>query len=167
MASDSDAQHRLALPSDHNLPYGWRHEVTGRRSVDLDPLLVRAGAHHRRARYMSRLSQAELARRARVSQSQVSRFERALAPSMDAERLIRLSELLHPHFPIGYCPHEHLCPWQPIAMPSLPVGVGPPRDPDFARFWAIYNEIHNGQGEESERLAAALGPNTRVSRFGG
>jgi len=124
-----------SLPIGYNLPLGWRHPVTGRRSPALDPLLVRAGAQLRRARYVTGRSQQSLADEVEVSQSLVSRFERALAPSMDVEKLVRMDAALNRNFPIGYCPHEHGCPWQPIPMASLPVGVGPPRDPDYARLW--------------------------------
>jgi hypothetical protein len=150
-----DERHVFPFPIDHNLPYGWRHPVTGRRSNELDPLLVQAGAHHRRARYMARKTQDSLGREALVTQSQISRFERALAPSMDAEKLVRLSRELHPHFPIGYCPHDHYCPWQRIPMPMLPVGVGPPNEPDFARLHALLDDLGRRLGT---REAAAPEP---------
>jgi transcriptional regulator with XRE-family HTH domain len=141
----------------HNLPLGWRHPVTGRREQDLDPLLVRAGAHMRRARYMTGRSQQSLADAAGVSQSLISRFERALAPSMNADKLVRIDELLDRNFPIGYCPHVHGCPWQPIPMPSLPVGVGPARDPDYARLWAAYEEaLRHEPGVEDSEAATLL-----------
>lgn len=117
------------------VPLGWRHPVTGRHKAVIDVPLLRAGRHLRRARYLAGYSQQRLATEARVAQSQVSRFERALAPAMKAERLARVAAVLHPNFPIGYCPHDHRCPWQLIAVPDPSLLVAD-HTPDVTRILA-------------------------------
>ena len=109
------------------LPIGWRHPVTGRREVEPDPRLMLLGHYIRRSRYLVGLSQQALADRTSVPQSQISRLERALAPSMDVERLVWLAHALYPDFPLGFCPHDHGCAWIRTAFPSLR------RDPEQVR----------------------------------
>jgi transcriptional regulator with XRE-family HTH domain len=60
---------------------------------------------------MAGLSQQQLAAKALISQSVISRFERGLAPGMSTERLILLAEAVGWRFPLGYCPHDHECQW--------------------------------------------------------
>jgi transcriptional regulator with XRE-family HTH domain len=98
---------------------------------------------------MAGWSQERLGDAAHVTQSTISRFERALAPSMDVEKLLWLSAKLHPNFPVGYCPHIHYCPWQAIPLAALPVGVGPPQDPDRARINAMLEKLR--QSEDGDR----------------
>lgn len=94
-------------------PYGWRHPVTARHGWQPDPLLLAFGQYVKRSRYLARMSQDQLAARSGVDQGQISRVERALAPAMKAERLVRLAKAMGRAFPLGYCPHEHWCQWQP------------------------------------------------------
>jgi len=94
------------------LPFGWRHPVTGRPYHRDDPALERLGVYLRRARYIAMRSQTSVANAAGIPQSQYSRLERALAPAMDVERLAWIEDALDGAFPVGYCPHDHPCRWQ-------------------------------------------------------
>jgi transcriptional regulator with XRE-family HTH domain len=98
-------------------PHGWRHPVSGRLGWQPDPLLVTFGQYVKRSRYLADLSQRELGRLANVDQALISRLERALAPATKAERLVRLAAAMGRDFPLGYCPHEHRCQWQPAPPP--------------------------------------------------
>jgi hypothetical protein len=49
----------------------------------------------------------------------VSRLERAKGPGMAIERFIDMSLVLGRLFPLGVCPHDHQCGWQPI-QPRAP-----------------------------------------------
>ena len=130
------------------MPYGWRHPVTGRTAHLIDPLLARAGMHLRRARFFGGRSQVSLAAASGVSQSQISRFERALAPAMGVRHLVRLAEAAHPNLPLGYCPHEHLCRWQPVPMVRVAANA---RDdnPEYGRFWAALERARRDELEAS------------------
>jgi len=94
-------------------PHGWIHQVTGRHGWQPDPLLLAFGQYVKRSRYLAQMSQVELARLSGVDQGAISRLERALAPAMKVERIVRLSKAMGRVFPLGYCPHEHWCQWQP------------------------------------------------------
>jgi transcriptional regulator with XRE-family HTH domain len=94
------------------MPLGWRHAVTGRTYHRDDPALERLGIYLRRARYIVHRSQQSVANEAGMPQSQFSRLERALAPSMNVERLAWIEDAFHGAFPVGYCPHDHVCQWQ-------------------------------------------------------
>lgn len=48
----------------------------------------------------------------------VSRAERGVAPGMGLKRLVMMSEPLGRLFPLGTCPHDHECAWQPIKPPE-------------------------------------------------
>jgi transcriptional regulator with XRE-family HTH domain len=100
-------------------PHGWRHPVTGRQGWQPDPLLIAFGQYVKRSRYMASVTQRELARLTGVDQGAISRLERALAPAAKVENLVKLADVLGRDFPLGYCPHEHWCEWQP-APPSAP-----------------------------------------------
>ena len=95
-------------------PPGWRNPVTGRPDLQADPRLVRLGRYLRRARSFVGASQQRLADASGVTQSIISRAERAQAPAMQLERLAALAEVLGRAFPFGVCPHDHQCAWQPI-----------------------------------------------------
>ncbi len=103
-------------------PYGWTYPATGRRDWEPEPALLAFGQYIKRGRYLGRLSQQKLADEATVDQGQISRLERALAPAMSIERVVRLSSVLGRALPLGYCPHEHWCKWQPApaAPPERP-----------------------------------------------
>jgi transcriptional regulator with XRE-family HTH domain len=66
----------------------------------------------RHARRQAGLSQMGLERWSGVDQTTISRFERGLAPSMSAVKLVELSLGLHGTLPLGECPHDHACRWQ-------------------------------------------------------
>ena len=117
-------------PSDDHLfdfssdpPPGWRHPVSGRIEWEPSADLLRFGRYLRRARYFAHLSQEDLASRAGVSQSNISRLERGLAPATGSDRIARIGAVLGKNLPLGFCPHTHMCPWQPI------VDLPPPPDP--------------------------------------
>lgn len=92
----------------------WRNPVTRRAELSPPPDLVEFGRNVRRARRIIGLSQQRVADRAQISQSMLSRLERGLAPAMPTEALVRLGRVLGGAFPLGTCPHDHDCPWQPI-----------------------------------------------------
>jgi DNA-binding XRE family transcriptional regulator len=97
---------------------------TGRRELTPDAPLIHIGRYFRRSRAYAGISQAQLAAKSSVSQSMVSRVERARAPGMAFERFVDMCLVLGRLFPFGVCPHDHRCGWQPIQPPS------PPLDPD-------------------------------------
>ena len=94
-------------------PYGWRHPVTGRYGWQPDPLLLAFGQYVKRGRYFARQTQVQLSKLSGVEQGTISRLERALAPATQVDRLVHLGDALGRALPLGYCPHEHYCPWQP------------------------------------------------------
>ena len=72
------------------------------------------GRYLRRSRLLAEMTQQQLADAAGVSQSMVSRAERGAAPGMEVARLLRLIQPLARMFPLGACPHDHNCAWQPV-----------------------------------------------------
>ena len=113
-------------------PYGWTYPATGRRDWEPEPSLLAFGQYIKRGRYFARLSQQQLADQAKVDQGQISRLERALAPAMGIERVVRLSSVLGRALPLGYCPHEHWCQWQ--AAPAEPPERRALSDAEKARY---------------------------------
>jgi hypothetical protein len=97
---------------------GSPHPVTGRDQLFPDPELVAIGGYFRRARRYAARSQARVASDANVTQSMVSRMERGLAPGMRLERFVATCAAIGRIFPLGTCPHEHECAWQPISPPE-------------------------------------------------
>jgi len=79
-----------------------------------DPHLVRFGRNLKRARQIAGISQQRLADLSGVSQSVISRLERALAPRLGLERLLQLQQVLGNALPLGECPHDHMCVWRPL-----------------------------------------------------
>lgn len=73
------------------------------------PEMVIVGARFRNGRHKTGLSQRRLAELAGVSQSNISRLERGVATGTSAERIIRIATAIGPHFPFGFCPHDHRC----------------------------------------------------------
>jgi len=94
---------------------------SGRRDLAPDAPLIHIGRYFRRSRAYAGISQEQLAGKANVSQSMVSRTERARAPGMAFERFVDMSLVLGRLFPFGVCPHDHHCGWQPIQPPSPPL----------------------------------------------
>jgi transcriptional regulator with XRE-family HTH domain len=72
----------------------------------------------KRARYLANKTQRELSREAGVDQGLISRVERAVAPWMRVEALVKLAQPLGRNLPLGYCPHTHPCAWQPAPVPE-------------------------------------------------
>ena len=118
-------------------PHGWRHPVTGRLGWQPDPLLLAFGQYVKRSRYLARLTQRQLSDDSGVDQGQISRLERALAPSMRVDRVVQLSRTLGRSFPLGYCPHEHWCHWQPAPPTPEPDPRAQLTDADKARYLEI------------------------------
>ena len=91
---------------------GWRHARSERPTqAPANPLVV-FGEYVRRSRYLVDMSQERLGHDSGVSQSMISRLERALAPGMRVDALVLLGEQLGHAFPLGFCPHDHRCTWQ-------------------------------------------------------
>ncbi|MDQ3554605.1 MAG: hypothetical protein M3395_09390 [Chloroflexota bacterium] len=65
------------------------------------------------ARARSAMSQRGLEFRSGVSQSVISRVERASAPRLALDRVIGMKLVLGDELPLGWCPHDHACRWQP------------------------------------------------------
>jgi transcriptional regulator with XRE-family HTH domain len=95
-----------------------RDPATGRTELAPDPKLVLIGRYLRRARRYAQKSQQRVADETGVTQSMVSRAERGLAPGMRFVRFARMCEALGRLFPLGACPHDHDCAWQPIKPPK-------------------------------------------------
>ena len=89
------------------------------------PDYVLIGSRFRNGRQMAGMSQRSLARRAGISQSVVSRFERGLVRYMSADRIVRMALALGPKFPFGACPHDHVCVWphDPSSPRSPKIGL--------------------------------------------
>jgi transcriptional regulator with XRE-family HTH domain len=161
-----DADRDRLSPFDDGLPFrdepppGWRASVTGRPDFELDPALELLGRYVRRSRYIVGRSQQSLANEIGIPQSQVSRLERALAPSMDVERLAWLGGVLGRAFPLGYCPHQHVCRWQELAPRTLEAyHPEKPSSFDFGKATADldrYAAREAGRAKEREAAAAAL-----------
>ena len=96
----------------------YRHPETGRHQFEAEPAMLEVGRYLRRARRLAGISQQRMARDANVSQSMVSRTERGVAPGMGLERFVAMCEALGRIFPLGTCPHDHECAWQPIKPPE-------------------------------------------------
>jgi transcriptional regulator with XRE-family HTH domain len=100
----------------------WKRDVDNRYSTWPVPEMELLGARFRNGRRQAGLSQRQVAWRAGVSQSLVSRVERGLATGTTAERLIRIAEAIGPSFPFGFCPHHQNCayPYDPRRRSALP-----------------------------------------------
>ena len=78
------------------------------------PALVRFGQNVRRARQIAGVTQQRLADLSGVSQSVISRLERAQAPRFALDRLLLLHDVLGAALPLAECPHDHHCIWSPL-----------------------------------------------------
>jgi transcriptional regulator with XRE-family HTH domain len=130
-------------------PFGWRHPVTGRKGWQPDPELIAFGMYVKRARYLANVTQHRLEQMSGVDQGQLSRLERALAPWTKVEDLVKISGALGRAMPLGYCPHEHWCAWQPAPPPPMerPLGWLPPALQAVADAWKE-EEAHDGGSVE-------------------
>lgn len=99
-------------------PFGWRHPVTGKKGWQPSLELIAFGMYVKRARYLASVTQQRLEELSGVDQGQISRLERALAPWTRAQDLVSIGTALGRAFPLGFCPHEHHCEWQPA--PPVP-----------------------------------------------
>lgn len=102
----------LQPPRDHHDP------DSGRRELAPQPELVEFGRYLRRARRYAQLSQQHVADAAGVSQSTVSRLERGVAPHVGVDKLLAIRRTYGRLLPLGVCPHEHECAWQPVRPPA-------------------------------------------------
>jgi transcriptional regulator with XRE-family HTH domain len=139
------------------MPLGWRHAVTGRTYHRDDPVLERLGIYVRRARYIVGRSQQSIANEAGIPQSQLSRLERALAPSMDVERLAWIEDAFHGSFPVGYCPHDHVCQWQRLApRPSAEDAwkAETKRQEEISRLFGIGRDSGDAEADSDEEIDA-------------
>jgi transcriptional regulator with XRE-family HTH domain len=109
---------KLIQPFELLLPATLVDPDSGRHELAPDAPLVHIGRYFRRSRAYAGLSQAQVAGKASVTQSMVSRVERARAPGMSFDRFVDMSLALGRLFPFGVCPHDHHCGWQPIKPPD-------------------------------------------------
>ena len=87
------------------------------------PQLI-VGRYLRRSRRYAELNQRELAAESGMSQSTISRVERGRLPRMYLVRFLDLCLQLGRLFPLGVCPHEHQCAWQPVRPPQREASDG-------------------------------------------
>lgn len=76
--------------------------------------VLAVGRYLRRSRRYAQLTQRALAADGGLSQTMVSRLERGNAPAAPIQTFLRASAALGRLFPLGFCPHDHGCAWQPI-----------------------------------------------------
>ena len=107
-------------PSSFFVPptFAWAERVTGRKDWRPSFELIAFGMYVKRARHLVGMSQTRLEALSGVDQGQISRLERALSPTTRIERLVAMSGVLGRALPLGYCPHEHWCEWQPAPPPA-------------------------------------------------
>ena len=93
------------------------------------PSLEIFGQRIRAGRHRMGLSQRQLANRAGVSQSTISRLERGRCIGLAFISLVAICAAMGTDFPFGSCPHDHKCRWpsSPLETPSEP---DPDPDPD-------------------------------------
>ena len=88
-------------------PGGWRSQ----------PGLDAFGAALRAARGRAAVSQMQLEGLSEVDQSMISRIENARAPNAALYKVVLLGSALGNAFPLGSCPHHHVCSWRPPGSP--------------------------------------------------
>jgi transcriptional regulator with XRE-family HTH domain len=82
--------------------------------------LIEFGLVLRAARQRTGITQMELERRSGVDQTLISRIERGKAAHCSLHRLLALSDALGQDFPLGVCPHDHVCEFRvPGGAPLL------------------------------------------------
>lgn len=101
------------------------------RSPHEQSLIDRFGMEFRRCRSLTGMTQAELGERVSVAQSTISRLENGLAPGISFITLLRLSDRMRGYFPLGHCPHQHDCVFQPLKppRPASELDLGESGDP--------------------------------------
>jgi transcriptional regulator with XRE-family HTH domain len=116
-------QTHLPMPPETNpgffIPptFAWAERVTGRDGWQPTYELLAFGMYVKRARYLARCTQTQLEELSGVDQGRISRLERGLSPTTRVEHLVPIASALGRAFPLGYCPHEHWCEWQPAPPP--------------------------------------------------
>ena len=140
-------------------PFGWRHPVTNRRGWQPELELIAFGMYLKRARYLANVTQHRLEEVSGVDQGQISRLERALAPWTKVEDLVKISSALGRSFPLGYCPHEHWCAWQPAPPPppERPLGWLPPALQAVADAWRQEEAPETRREEAPEAQSPVIG----------
>ena len=103
-------------------PFAWNEGVTGRSNWQPSYELMAFGMYVKRARYYVRYTQTKLEQLSGVDQGRISRLERGLSPTTRIEHLVPIASAMGRALPLGFCPHEHWCQWQPAPPPA------PPRD---------------------------------------
>ena len=114
--------------------FAWAERVTGRRGWQPAFELIAFGMYVKRARHLAGVSQTRLEALSGVDQGQISRLERALSPTTRVEKLVAIGAALGRALPLGYCPHEHWCEWQPAPPP--------PPERDWHREAVEFNARH-------------------------
>src|SRR4051794_38552334 len=82
---------------------------TKRSLAGAEEAITQFGLDLRFSRMQAGISQMSLEGRSGVDQTLISKLERAKAPHVSLERLIRLHIALGDAFPLGHCPHDHDC----------------------------------------------------------
>jgi transcriptional regulator with XRE-family HTH domain len=122
-AIDTDAalEHRATLAAAPSFfippPFAWSAQITGRRDWRPSFELIAFGMYVKRARHLAHATQTRVEGLSGVDQGQISRLERALAPWTRIEDLVSIGKALGRALPLGFCPHEHWCEWQPAPAP--------------------------------------------------
>jgi transcriptional regulator with XRE-family HTH domain len=95
-------------------PVRLNRRTVHRRADDpyVQALATRFGEDLQRCRTHAGMSQRNLAHRAGVSQTLISRLERGVAPWSAVLNLFRLNDVLGRSFPLGTCPHDRPCAYQ-------------------------------------------------------
>jgi transcriptional regulator with XRE-family HTH domain len=100
--------------------------LLGHADPDWDrELAIAFGVHLRRCRRLAGMSQEMLERLSRVDQAAISRVERGLVPRMPFAKVLRLGHGLGRSLPLGTCPHDHECAWQPFGSDEADPGAPP------------------------------------------
>lgn len=130
------------------MPVGCVDPDSGRRALTPSPTLVLIGDYLRRSRRLAGMTQTELAKASGISQPMISRIERAKAPGVPIERIVALCQPLGRLFPLGVCPHDHRCAWQPY-RPIV-------RDIDDSTRFMQELLAHSGEPEYADRSREAF-----------
>jgi hypothetical protein len=118
--SHARAPHRriFGTSDKHGASAAWSAARVGFSSCPPDPRIAaglqKLGQAIRDARRDLRLTQDHLERLSGIDQTAISRLERGLSPNAPLHRLVALGLALRPCLPVGTCPHDHRCRWQPF-----------------------------------------------------
>ena len=132
MPSKADGQSLRRGTSSSCRPTGGRYPATGRRDWEPSHPCSPSGSTSSAGDISGGCRSSSWPTEAKVDQGQISRLERALAPAMGIERVVRLSSVLGRALPLGYCPTSIGVEWQPA--PAAPPERRPSRTPSKARY---------------------------------